>query len=322
MILVLLYVTALLFGTAEVFRDNAAQTLMPAIVDAGNLEKANGRLWGAEMVANQFIGPPLGGLLLAIGFAMPFFLDAGTFLLSAVLIFTLSGVFRASSASREKIQWRAEISEGVRWLWQHRLLRIMGLILGAMNAMLMMVFATFVLFVQEILQLGETGFGFVMTGGAVGGVVGGVAASRVSERLGQGPSLMLTLSGSAVLLALTGLASNGTVVWALTAASTFLAVLWNVITVSFRQSIIPDALLGRVNSVYRLLAWGAMPLGSGLGGLLVWLAEPIGGREFALRTPFFVAAAVFLILLLIGRGTLTTAAMDAARAEAEEQAGA
>jgi MFS family permease len=58
-----LLVSALLFGFAEVLYDNAAQTILPAIVEPEGLEKANSRLWGAEMVMNQFVGPPLGSLL-------------------------------------------------------------------------------------------------------------------------------------------------------------------------------------------------------------------------------------------------------------------
>ena len=67
-----LYLSALLLGMAEVLRDNGAQTLMPTVVDKSQLEKANGRLWGAEMVMNSFVGPPLGGLLLAVAFSLPF----------------------------------------------------------------------------------------------------------------------------------------------------------------------------------------------------------------------------------------------------------
>jgi len=75
----LLLVTALLFGFMEVLRDNSAQTLMPSVVAEENLEKANGRMWSAESLTNTFIGPPLGSLLLALALALPFFVDAGTF---------------------------------------------------------------------------------------------------------------------------------------------------------------------------------------------------------------------------------------------------
>ncbi len=94
-LLVLLYTTSLLFGFAEVLSDNAAQTLMPGIVDRQHLETANGRLWRAEMVMNSFVGPPVGGLLIAAGFALPFFIDAGTF---RALIFLIAGSFRPAGS--------------------------------------------------------------------------------------------------------------------------------------------------------------------------------------------------------------------------------
>ena len=77
---------AFLLGTAEVLRDNAAQTLMPQIVAPGELERANGRMWSAEQVMNQFAGPPLAGALIALGIAVPFGLDALSFLLAAILV--------------------------------------------------------------------------------------------------------------------------------------------------------------------------------------------------------------------------------------------
>ena len=94
LLLAVVYVAALLLGTAEVFRDNAAQTLLPAIVHKESLEKANGQMWGAEMVMNSFVGPPLAGFLLAIAFALPFFVDAGSFAVAAALVFVISGEFK------------------------------------------------------------------------------------------------------------------------------------------------------------------------------------------------------------------------------------
>jgi MFS family permease len=315
-LLVLLYGSSLLFGFAEVLRDNAAQTLMPGIVEPERLETANGRLWGAEMVMNSFIGPPVGGLLIAAGFAVPFFVDAGTFAFAAALIFLIAGSFRPSEAPAETIRWRAEISEGVGWLWNHRLLRSMALILGVMNAMLSMAMATYVLFVQEILELEAAQFGLLMTAGALGGVIGSLLATRVGSMLGRGTSLFVALLGSAVALGVTGATSSAIVVWAMFVASSFLAVVWNVITVSLRQAIIPNELLGRVNSVYRLLAWGVMPIGIALGGAIVSLTEAWSGRELGLRMPFYVAAAAFLILYVVALPRLNTRKIEEARRDA------
>lgn len=314
--LVMLYVATLGFGIAEVFRDNAAQTVMPSIVDHTLLEKANGRLWGAEMVMNSFVGPPLGGVFIAIAFSLPFFLDAATFGLAALLIFTISGSF-APNGAVERRSFKEELTEGVKWLWNHRLLRSMGVILGLMNGLLMVALSTYVLFVQEILGLSAGSFGLLMTSGALGGVLGSLTASSVSSRIGQGASLFTTLMVSAVTLAITGFTSNAFVVWAMFAITSYVGVLWNVITVALRQTIIPDRLLGRVNSVYRFFAWGMMPIGGIVGGLLVAGTDMLATRELALRVPFLFSAAVYLMLYFFSLPRLNTRrieeALEAAR---------
>lgn len=313
--LVMLYAATLGFGIAEVFRDNAAQTLMPSIVDHSLLEKANGRLWGAEMVMNSFVGPPLGGVLIAIAFSLPFFIDGVTFALAAALMFAVSGSFTPAGAT-ERRSFREEMSEGVRWLLDHRLLRSMGVILGLMNALFMVALSTYVLFVQEILGLDASAFGVLLTAGAVGGVLGSVTAAKVSQRLGQGASLFTTLVVSAVTLGVTGVTSSAVVVWVMFVLGSYVAVLWNVITVALRQSIIPDRLLGRVNSVYRFFAWGMMPIGSIVGGLIVAVTEVGADRDLALRMPFYFSAAVYVLLYFFALPRLNSARIAEARAEA------
>lgn len=315
--LAVLYAAALLFGFAEVLRDNAAQTLMPALVDRSQLERANGRLWGAEMVMNSFVGPPLGGVLIAVAFAAPFFANAATFGISALLIASLAGSFRASSDQPGvRGTFRADIAEGVRWLWNHRLLRTMGIVLGVMNAMITMALATYVLFVQEILGLEAASFGILLSAGALGGVLGSVSASRVSKRIGPGASLFVAIAVSGVTFAITGFASSAPLVWAMFVLQSYVGVLWNVITVSLRQSIIPDRLLGRVNSVYRFFAWGMMPIGSLLGGGVVAIGAVLANREVGLRAPFWLASIVFAALLIYSLPTLNTARIRQAEAEA------
>ncbi len=314
-----LYGSALIFGFAEVLRDNAAQTLMPSLVEPEHLEKANGALWGAEMTANSFVGPPAAGFLLAVAFSLPFFVDAGTFLVSALLIFGISGSFKATSdlPDVEPKPWTADLKEGVRWLWKHPLLRSLAIILGLLNAMLSLSLAAFVLFVQEVLGLSAAQFGLLTTAGAVGGILGSVLASKASEKIGGGNTLTLTLIGSGITTGLIGFASDAVLVWAMFAIGSFLGTMWNVITVSLRQTIIPDHLLGRVNSVYRFFAWGMIPIGTLLGGLIVKLVEATQTRELALRAPFFFAAVVFFAIWTFGRRHLSQKAIDDARSAAE-----
>lgn len=312
-----LVLTAFLLGMAEVLRDNASQTILPAIVEPDGLEKANGQMWGAEMVMNSFLGPVLGSLLLAAAFALPFYFDAATFALSAILVFLITGDFRSAGAGEQsqKVEWRREIGEGFGWLWRHELLRPMAIILGIMNGVAAMSFATFVLFAQEVLGVNAFVFALLGTGGAMGGILGSVTAPKISERLGSGTSLYVTLIGGGITSIIVGLATHWSVAWVMFAAFTFTAVLWNVITVSLRQTIIPDRLLGRVNSVYRFFAWGMMPIGMLIGGLLVAGAEEVASREVALRLPWIVGGITYGVLLIYAVPRLTTQKLEAARAE-------
>lgn len=318
LLLALVYLASLLLGTAEVFRDNSAQTLLPSIVAKEDLEKANGRMWGAEMVMNSFVGPPLGGILLGIAFALPFFFDAGTFAVAAALVFLIAGQFRPKPDADQPIDapkagfW-GELKEGVGWLWKHPLFRPMALALGVLNATAMMALATFVLFAQEVLVLDATRFGLLGTGAALGGVIGSFTADRVSRFLGQGMSLFTTILVGVVTLLVSGLTSSFWVFWAMGLLMTASSVLWNVITVSLRQSLIPDRILGRVNSVYRFFGWGMMPIGSALGGLVVAIAEPIVGREWALRAPFLVAAGLTALLFVYAIPRLNSEKIEEAK---------
>jgi MFS family permease len=318
-LLAILYISALLFGLAEVLRDNAAQTLMPSVASKDNLEKANGRLWGAEMVTNSFIGPPLGGFLLAVAFSVPFFVDAGTFAVSAAMVALLAGTFRpqVKDSAAPRPSFLTDLKEGFRWLWNHRLLRTLAIVLGLLNAAGSATTATIVLFAQEVLSLDATGFGLLASAGAVGGILGSFGASAVSKVLGPGPSLAGTfVVGIGTSIAI-GLTSSAMLVWAMFAIGTFSAIVWNVITVSLRQAIIPDHLLGRVNSVYRFFGWGMMPIGIFLGGLLVQIVSRLADRDIGLRAPFFAAAIVELALMAYAVPRLTTAKIEAARAAAD-----
>jgi MFS family permease len=316
---VLILVATLLLGVAEVLYDNSAQTFMPSIVHTDNLEKANGRMWSAEMVANTFAGPPLAGLLIAVSFALPFFADAATFAVSAILIAFIHPSTRRPAVAaipQERPSWTVELREGFRWLWSHDLLRTLALVLGTLNLLDTMATATFVLFGQEVLDTSATQFAILGTGGAVGGVLGGWTASTVVKRIGIGPSLALTLVGGGTCSIVIGLMSSWPPVWLFTAVMVFVGTLWNVITVSFRQSVIPDQLLGRVNSVYRFFAWGMMPIGAALGGLIVVVVDTFASREVALRVPWLVTGVCTLALFAIAGPRLTSAKFAAARAAA------
>jgi MFS family permease len=319
-----LYIVAItasfLFGCAEVLRDNTAQTFMPSVVKEEQLEKANGQMWSAESLTNSFIGPPLGSFLIAIAVFVPFFFDAASFFVAVALLSTITTITKPitnveSAKPKVKPNFRAEIKEGFDWLWSHELLRPMAIILGSMNGISSLVGAAFILFAQEILHTSVLEFAILGTSGAIGGIIGGIYGPKIAKKIGSGPSLFLTLLIMPIFEIAIGFVSSWQVVWLLSGITTIFAVLWNVITVSLRQSIIPTHLLGRVNSVYRFFAWGTIPIGLLIGGGLITLMEHFTSREWALRTPYFVTGALGFIILAFAAPRLTTAKIEAARAQ-------
>ncbi|GAB5446972.1 MFS transporter [Gymnodinialimonas sp.] len=289
---------AFLMGTAEVFRDNAAQTALPSVVDKDRLEEANGQIWSMEQVMGQFVGPPLAGLLIALAVPAPFLFEALGFALAAFAVWAIAFPARGVIADREGF-W-TEMRAGWTWIKEHRVILQLALILGGLNAAHMAGFTVLVLFSQEVLGLGAVGHGMLLTAGAAGGVAGGLLCPWIAARLGSSRSLWVALA--LMPLPFLGLYFTSQVWVAVTLLflETFVAVLWNVVTVSFRQRVIPDALLGRVNSIYRFFGWGMMPLGALAGGWIMAMAEPDMGREDALRLVFLVGAGVFIALFLYG----------------------
>ena len=249
---------AFLLGSAEVLRDNAAQTILPAIVAPADLEAANGQMWSAEQITGQFVGPPVAGLLIGLGIALPFGLDVAVLVLAAGLVWLISLPPFAKSQTRF---WPALV-EGVTWMRCDIPLLRLAIVLGLVNFLYMMTFTITVLFAQEILGLSAAGHGLLLSVAAVGAVIGSLSAPMVAARIGTQASLFLALAIWAVNYGVIGLSSSTVVVAAAMFSLMVGAMLWNVITVSWRQRRIPSELLGRVNSIYRFFGWGSMPLGA------------------------------------------------------------
>ena len=288
----LLYVIFFLMGTLETLFDNASQAIIPAVVSRDRLEPANSRLYAAEIVSNQLAGPPLGGFLFGLAVAVPFLLDAGTYAAAAALILALRGEFRPERPEgAPPTTLVAEIGEGLRWLWNHGLIRTLAIMLGVFNMTFAATEAIFVLFAQDVLGLGSFGYGVLLTSGAVGGLIGSLTADKIIAWFGSGGALQAAVVISAVVLAVVALSESAFVVWAVFLLVGITVVVWNVITVSFRQAVVPEDIFGRVNSVYRLLGWGGISVGALLGGFLA--------RSFGLTAPFWFAAVVLATMFFI-----------------------
>jgi len=284
----LLFGLAFAMGTAETLFDNGAQTILPSLVPADSLARANGRLFAAEVTANQFIGPPLGSALFVAAAAVPFGIDAATFAVSALFLATLPGSYRAAIPTERKTL-RHEIADGLRWLWGHRVIRSFALGAAGLNITFTAAASLLVLFAQDELGIGDAGFGLLLAAMAVGSTAGSLLAGRVIDRLGSRRAVVTAVTLMGVTLLVVALAPHPVLVGMLLAIVGFGQMVWNVVAVTYRQTVVPDGMLGRVNSVYRLIAYGSFPVGALAGGLIA---------EFAgLRSPWLFAGVGTLALV-------------------------
>ena len=297
-----LAVGGLLLGSAEVIFSNAAQSVLPALVPPDLLPKANGSQQVSLTVGESFLGPPVGSLLFAAAAALPFGLDAASFAGSAAL---LAGLPRTNGTREDtkRPTIRAQIAEGLRWLAGHRLLRLVAVLLGIYNFANQMGQAILVLLATQVLHVSTRGYGLLLAASAVGSVVGGLVNPVLTRRLGLLPSLILPAVATAAAFVGLGLAPDPAVAAALLAVQGFSVTMWNVVTVSLRQRIVPGHLLGRVNSVYRMLGWGLMPVGALTGGFVAHAA--------GLRAPYVVAGLLCLLSVLAALPLLLAAGRSA-----------
>lgn len=307
----LLYAVFFLLGAGETLFDTTAATVLPAVVPREHLPQANARLSGAATVANYFVGKPLGGLLFAAAAALPFLLGAGGLAAAAALILALRGTFRATrQAGAPPAALWAEIAEGLRWLWRHRLLRTLALALTLLNVTFVAWNSVLVLLALERLGLDQAGFGVLLTAHAVGAVLGSLVAARVIARLGPSRVLRLALCIEAATPAALALASGPLLDGAALAVFGCHALVWGTLLTSLRQELIPDGLRGRVQSAYRLLEYGGAAPGALLGGLLA--------ARFGLAAPFWLGAATGTLLIPLVWSTFSAATVARARRDADQ----
>lgn len=307
-----LYVAALALGVAETFFDTAAQSILPSIVGKDQLPSANGRLYGVELVANQFVGPPLGGLLIVISLPLALGSSVIGYAIAAVGLSIIVGNFKPVRAG-PPTRLTADIGEGLRYLWDRPVLRTLAMMVGVMNLASAATQAIFVLFALGPMGLSEPEFGVLITTFAIGSLAGSFTAAALQRRFGRVPLLFACVIVTAVGFAVPAFTTNVFIIGGSFAITGLFIVVWNVITVSLRQRIVPDHLLGRLNSAYRLLAWGTQPIGALAGGLV--------GQFIGLQAVFIMAGVLGLTLLLT-RAVLTEDALRAAEREGEATAAA
>ena len=300
----LLYAVVFLLGVLETLFDTTAQAMLPNVVGRERLTTANGRLQAVELTMNQFVGPPLGGFLVALAVAAAIGTTAVAYFGAALTILSVTGSFRAVRQG-PAVSIVAEIRDGLSYLFGHQLLRTLAIVIGVVNLANGAFWAIFVLYAVAPgpMGLSEVGFGLVLTAAAVGSVGGTFLAPVAERRLGKANVLAVAVIALAGAYAVIAVAPQPIVVAAVLAIAHGVLTVFNVAYISFRQRVVPDRLRGRVIASFRVVSFGTLPLGALLGGVI---------GEAAGLPVVFVAAAVFVIAVLPARLLITDARMDAA----------
>ena len=282
-------------GCCEVIFDMSAQAFLPQIVPDHLLEKANGRLSSLELITNTFIGLPLGAWAFVLAVGVPFGVNAASFALAALLVASIripSAALPDTSNVEQRNSFKADLTEGLQWLWANKLIRTLAIMLGITNMTTMFGDAIFVKYAAVELEVTGRAYGFLLALTSVGSILGGLLGDKIAKRLGIAQSIVY----SYFVFGFVGIIYFFLpFVWAVAIAASFMGLAgttWNVVTVSLRQRVIPTELFGRVNSVYRFIGTGSIGIGALVGGQIAYSTN--------LRMPFLVAAIVGLTALLIG----------------------
>lgn len=289
-------------GTAEVIAQTSETALVPALVPRAERERANAWIAGVETAANEFCGPMIGGLLLAAGTGIALGSTWVAYLAAALLLLLLTGRFRAVRTTTTTATGKTrtapetgtaprarEFTEGLRYLWHHRLLRTTTLILTVLAGSWGAWLALMPLVAKETMGLDARQYGIVLSALGVGGLAGTLAVTWINRLLGRRWAMFSDLLGTLAMMAVPVLTTQ---VWAVATAA-FLGgmggTLWTVNARLISQNTVPDALMGRYSSAARLIGWGGMPIGAGLIGVL---AEAFGTRIAFLVFAAAVAATI------------------------------
>ena len=278
-------------GTAETFSDVSTSALVPRVVPRADLGISNARTQGAFLLTNQFVGPPIGAFLFAVGMALPFAVNAACFALGALLVVRIA-LAPASDPASPPGSLAGDLRDGLRWLVAHPPMRTLALTIVAFNVTWGAAWSVLVLYAGERLGMDAVGFGLLTTATAVGGIIGTTAYGRLERRFALGDIMRVGLLIETFTHLVLAITTSSAVALATMVVFGAHAFVWGTTSTVVRQRAVPDALLGRVTGIYNVGVIGGIVVGTPIGGVLA--------RTFGITAPFwfaFVGSAVLVAIL-------------------------
>jgi MFS family permease len=294
-----IYAAIFAASTLGIFFQAAQFAAIPSLVERDKLVAANGQIQ-ASFSAATVLGPLVaGGLLTFIPIEDLLYIDAATFLVSAV---TLSLIARRFNAPREaaRTSIRADVVEGLRYVLRNPVLRNISAMMALINFVSVTVYAQLVLFAKHRFAVTDGELGFLFAADGAGVVLFSLAAGPLRSRFSFGNVALGSLMLSGQMTFALAYAPWYPLAVALSAVSSGLGMLFNINTGSLRQAIVPNHLLGRIITIAMVLAWSANPLGATLGGVIVERTGDVQTVYAAIGALVFGIALYFRIFSPLG----------------------
>jgi len=290
----LIYVVAVALGVAEVVALTSGASIVPSAIPKARWQTASARITAMEYLCNGFLGAPVGGFLVAAGFAIALGTTGVVYVVAAALLMMLAGNFAVKS-TKERRPVHVEIRDGLSFLWRHKLLRTMALLIAVMAGCWAAWLAIIPAYaVGGPLHLTSRQYGLLLTCLGAGGVVGTVVVGRVNKLLGRRWSMFADILGSLALVAVPALVPARPGSAALVGAAAFLAgvggTMWSVNSRVIYQTLVPNEMLGRFSAASRLVGWGTSPIAAAIAGTLATVVN--------YRVAFGVFAIICALLII------------------------
>jgi len=270
--IVQLCIVSLVEGTLFTFFSLAETACLPQVVSKEQLTSAVAQNEVIDSVSGM-VGPSFGGILYGLGRAVPFLSDAISYIVSVLSLFFIKAQFQEEREVEPLHLWK-EIGEGFSWLWHNPMIRFIALLTSGL-ILPVVGYGLIIIVLAQKQHATSFEIGLILAGGGVGSIVGAMIVAPLRRRFGFGKMMI----GSTWLWALTwlffALAPNPLLLGVATALSFIVVPIYMSVQFGYRLSIIPDHLQGRVNSVFRLIAFGSEPIGLALTGFLIQAIGPV-----------------------------------------------
>jgi predicted MFS family arabinose efflux permease len=274
-------------GTLFVFFNLAEIACLPRVVPEEQLPAATAQN-EATQGTTLLLGPVLGGALYGFRQVLPFLADALSYVVSVISLMGIRVDFQQERILAHR-KLLPEIKEGLTWLWRQPVIRFMAVLTGGLNFVSAGLIPLLVVLVKQ--QHGSSFlYGLILTIGGIGGILGSLLGTPLQKRFRFGQLVISAVWIEALLWPLYAIVPNLFLVGVILALSFITGPIYNVVSISYRLALIPDVLQGRVNSVFRLLAFGFQPLGWAVTGVSL---------QFIGVTPTILALFVVLFTLAV-----------------------